>query len=496
MRGLNKKQRTGIVLSAFGAAMLIALQPGVQATTLIDEDFQNPIFPVNTLRPAFPGWTFVNSVKSRRTDFTSDLPGTNHPALTNHAIQLEWTSAEGTYDTGYTWDTDSNYTLTVYASPQSWGSPNDRYIEPSIEEVVSGDVLWSASALMPAYNNFGRNPWSNECVFTFYIYATNFTTGTAGSEIRLRIDHDGQRGIYVDNIHLTSAVPPDLTAPTPNPPTWIQEPISLDYRAIQMKSTNVYDPSGWEYEFTNDTRGTGSGWQDSQIWWENDLDPGTTYSYRFRSRDKSTNQNVSSWSSIESATTPTEAANIIMITQFQCPLYESSWVSDPDIGGWVWFNGLKARRADLGNNGEPAEAGETNQVIHLENTNDEMSYDTTHAWSDTDVYKLTIYASPQRWAGANQRYLDPSLRQTDNTILWSTNVALPLNTNSPDIYQDLPWSNNCIFTFEIPAANFSTGTEGSNLRVYIDHSGQRGVFIDNVSLIEQAPIQGTLYLFR
>ncbi len=44
------------------------------------------------------------------------------------------------------------------------------------------------------------------------------------------------------------------------------------------------------------------------------------------------------------------------------------------------------------------------------------------------------------------------------------------------------WTEAQTFTFEIDASTFTTGTEGQPLSVKIAHSGQRGIYFDNVML--------------
>jgi len=80
-------------------------------------------------------------------------------------------------------------------------------------------VLWESpedsTTLLPAYNNFGGNPWTAAQTFTFTIDASTFTTGTEGEPLMLRIGSSGDvRGVYFDNVSLTL---PDATEPVPEP---------------------------------------------------------------------------------------------------------------------------------------------------------------------------------------------------------------------------------------------------------------------------------------
>ncbi len=74
--------------------------------------------------------------------------------------------------------------------------------------------------------------------------------------------------------------------------------------AIAMTATTAIDPSGVEYYFTC-TAGGGhdSGWQDSPVYKDTGLRPGTEYTYTVVARDKSPNQNTTAASAAASAMT-------------------------------------------------------------------------------------------------------------------------------------------------------------------------------------------------
>ena len=61
--------------------------------------------------------------------------------------------------------------------------------------------------MLPKYDDFGRNPWTPEQTFTFVIPASDFTTGTEGELLSVKIASSGYRGIYFDNVMLTFAGP-------------------------------------------------------------------------------------------------------------------------------------------------------------------------------------------------------------------------------------------------------------------------------------------------
>ncbi|WP_353415664.1 DUF6288 domain-containing protein, partial [Haloferula helveola] len=98
----------------------------------------------------------------------------------------------------------------------------------------------------------------------------------------------------------------DTTAPTPDPMTWASVPVALGEDQISMTASTASDASGVEYYFdetSGNPGGTDSGWQDSATYIDTGLDPSTTYSYQVRARDKSSNNNETGVSSLESATT-------------------------------------------------------------------------------------------------------------------------------------------------------------------------------------------------
>ncbi|MFT5473547.1 MAG: hypothetical protein ACI856_001879 [Kiritimatiellia bacterium] len=286
---------------------------------------------------------------------------------------------------------------------------------------------------------------------------------------------------------------PDTTPPTPDPPTWSVSPTLVDSLNTYMQIGTVTDPwGGVEYWIENKTTGANTGWQAGRIFSETCLATGASYTYRAKARDTSPQTNETSWSSEVIVAIPAPAAAGLMIdATFQSP-------SNPDNGnnpffvGWSLVNGNSVKVQQSSGDGVPGPAG-ANRVIHFEQTNAEIYYDTCAQWSADDVYGLTINAAPQSWSGANQRYLEISLRQTDNTVLWSDTTTIPLY--EAGFAGADPWPTNLTFSYEINASDFVTGTEGSTLRLYVDSSGQRGLFIDDVSL-QTLPPPGSVFILE
>ncbi len=101
----------------------------------------------------------------------------------------------------------------------------------------------------------------------------------------------------------------DTTPPTPGVAGWEIAPQATGRYTIAMEAKNVYDRSGVEYYFecVNDVN-INSGWISNTLYKFTDptetiFQPGGTYSFRCKARDKSPQHNETEWSSALSATT-------------------------------------------------------------------------------------------------------------------------------------------------------------------------------------------------
>lgn len=117
-----------------------------------------------------------------------------------------------------------------------------------------------------------------------------------------KVVSDGRLNLYNA---LIDVVTPDTDPPTPDPMTWATTPYATSHSSISMIATTASDSSGVEYFFECTTVGNcnDSGWQDSSFFEDSGLTPETIYSYRVMARDKSSNNNETVWSSVESAIT-------------------------------------------------------------------------------------------------------------------------------------------------------------------------------------------------
>ena len=103
----------------------------------------------------------------------------------------------------------------------------------------------------------------------------------------------------------------DNNSPIPDPMTWQTMPYATGSASIAMTATTASDTSGVEYYFTcSSGGGHDSGWQNTPFYEDTVLGPNSLYSYSVQARDRSPNQNVTDWSTIESATTnPSDLAS-------------------------------------------------------------------------------------------------------------------------------------------------------------------------------------------
>ena len=103
--------------------------------------------------------------------------------------------------------------------------------------------------------------------------------------------------------------PADTAAPAPDPMSFAIAPAAASISKITMTATTASDATGVEYYFTETTGnpgGSDSGWQDSPVYTDGGLDPGTSYTYKVKARDKSLAQNPTAESATASASTATE----------------------------------------------------------------------------------------------------------------------------------------------------------------------------------------------
>jgi hypothetical protein len=98
----------------------------------------------------------------------------------------------------------------------------------------------------------------------------------------------------------------DLTPPQPDPMTWSTVPDANLSNSISMIATTATDACDVEYffeELTGNPGANSSPWQNNTVYVDTGLDPNTTYTYRVKARDKTSNHNETQFSDPCSATT-------------------------------------------------------------------------------------------------------------------------------------------------------------------------------------------------
>ena len=128
----------------------------------------------------------------------------------------------GQYDTGHTWSSTDQFTLSLNATEQNWGSENQRLMVVAIKETsrtgteLTGATLWTETVelvLDPNHDSAGEG-WGPNNTFSWTFNASNFTTGTEGTAISFEISGDlsSSRGYYYDNVLLTVDPIPEPSA--------------------------------------------------------------------------------------------------------------------------------------------------------------------------------------------------------------------------------------------------------------------------------------------
>jgi len=104
----------------------------------------------------------------------------------------------------------------------------------------------------------------------------------------------------------------DSTAPVPAVAQWDSPPHALSGDSIRMVATVGRDPSGVEYFFENiEGGGNDSGWQQSPVYIDTDLNPLSSYTYRVKMRDRSTAANGTGASPASAATTTAAGESLV-----------------------------------------------------------------------------------------------------------------------------------------------------------------------------------------
>ena len=217
--------------------------------------------------------------------------------------------------------------ITSFEGPVDWADNYGTRIHGFLTPTITGDYtfwiasdntseLWLAYPFLPkkiaevpgSTNSREWNKYTQQKSVSmtltagkaYYIKALH-KEGTVGDNIAVAWQGPGITQQVISGRYLT---PYDADAPVPNPMSWAVLPHPTSSTSISMTATAASDPSGVEYYFAC-TSGGGhdSGWQDSPLYEDTDLNPNTIYTYTVTARDKSPNHNITSPSQPHSATT-------------------------------------------------------------------------------------------------------------------------------------------------------------------------------------------------
>jgi endo-1,4-beta-xylanase len=118
-------------------------------------------------------------------------------------------------------------------------------------------------------------------------------------------------------LKIGTGAPPDTNAPELDSMTWLSPPQAVSPDVILMTAPEANDISGVQYYFNNTTDPNhDSGWQESNFYADSGLLPNTNYTFRFKVRDKSTQQNETDFSNQTTVLTP-PGGNILTNSGFE-----------------------------------------------------------------------------------------------------------------------------------------------------------------------------------
>ena len=177
---------------------------------------------------------------------------------------------------------NSNTVGMVATNATAGTGPIQYYFDETSGNPGGDDSGWQTS---PTYQDSGLTPGLT------YSYTVTARDGLLNANV--------PSGLF----SATPTVSGDITPPTPSPMTFSSPPATVDLETITMTASTASDINGVEYYFENTTNSTNSGWQDSPVYTETNLQPATPYTYRVLARDKSASQNATTFSATATANT-------------------------------------------------------------------------------------------------------------------------------------------------------------------------------------------------
>jgi hypothetical protein len=176
----------------------------------------------------------------------------------------------------------------------SWQpSPADEATDIASETPLTWAAGAGAESHMIYFGTVTPPPFVEEVTGTSYIVKQFMYAGTT---YYWQIDEKNSAGTTTGQVwSFTTGTTTDTTPPNPDPMTWASEPNAIDSNTITMTATTATDASGSgvQYYFTNVTDPNhDSGWQDSTIYTDTDLNNNTIYTYKVKACDNSFNHNM------------------------------------------------------------------------------------------------------------------------------------------------------------------------------------------------------------
>jgi len=310
-----------------------------------------------------------------------------------------------------------------------------------------------------------------------------------GETLAIRLTHPNADGpsnepeIYYDNIRLTTtATAGDSTPPAPAPLTWVVEPTPSMNNGLTMVSSEVSDPRGVQYCFSNVVNGTVSGWQNQYWWTDSNLNANASYRYRVKARDNSSNLNETGWSAEAGGRTD---QYVIFYEGFENPeVYRSASMSCP---GWTANGILQNEDGGLFTTpygaqvGDPSYLGSASRKIETSGI--------TNVLAAHYVYTLTF--------NAGNVNVDNGAPRSDNRYVAELIAGTSVVSSVTALTSTDDMSETNVLVFTTGAAHANLG-ETLKLRFYMSAGDYHAhPLFDNVKLRAESNLPaGTLFEFR
>ena len=356
-------------------------------------------------------------------------------------------------------DTSGNAYATGYTLSSGWTSGGfdtsyDGYDAFVAELSTTGQHVWSTYlGRTDADIGYGiAVAASSEIHVAGFTYSADWTSGGFDTT------YNGGGDVFVAKFAETMP-------PSPDPSTWATEPHATGSTSVRMVATAAADVNGVEYYFREiggNPGATDSGWQDSNMYEDTGLVPGTTYTYQVRTRDRSINHNETQPADPRSATTDAD-------TTAPTP-NPSTWATAPHGTGPHSISMAATAAADPSG---------------VEYYFDEMSGNpgaTDSGWQDSNVYEDTSL-SPGMLYIYEVKTRDRSANHNEGAYSASASAA----TASP-VYRFWKQSDN---------THFYTIKESERLKLIANYSN---VYTDEgvayYAYVKDLPPAGTLPVYR